>query len=162
MLMGSLIHPWSVTKSSDKDCVRALILSLSILAILLLYSPGSSRGAGPTTHLKVGYLSIAAGHSVLWVTKEAGLFAKNGLNVETIYAPSSALTQAMLAGNIPIGITGPVSPLEANLKGADFVILGTLRKLAHSCLFGKPQKNYQRPTTPWQKAGCRPLRQRHR
>ena len=128
MLMGSLIHPWSVTKSSDKDCVRALILSLSILAILLLYSPGSSRGAGPTTHLKVGYLSIAAGHSVLWVTKEAGLFEKNGLSVETIYAPSSALSQAMLARSMPLGISGPVSPLEANLKGADFVVLGTLRK----------------------------------
>jgi ABC-type nitrate/sulfonate/bicarbonate transport system substrate-binding protein len=89
---------------------------------------GSSKGAEPTTNLKVGYLSIAAGHSVLWVTKEAGLFKKNGLSVETIYAPSSALSQAMLARSIPLGISGPVSPLEANLKGADFVVLGTLRK----------------------------------
>ncbi|HEV8721541.1 MAG TPA: ABC transporter substrate-binding protein [Candidatus Binatia bacterium] len=104
------------------------MVSVSILAILLLCAPGSSRSAEPTTNLKVGYLSIAAGHSVLWVTKEAGLFEKNGLSVETIYAPSSALTQAMLARSIPLGISGPVSPLEANLKGADFVVLGTLRK----------------------------------
>lgn len=107
---------------------RALMLRIAILELLLLFASVTGQTAESPTNLKVGYLSIAAGHSVLWVTKEAGLFAKNGLNVETIYAPSSALTQAMLAGNIPIGITGPVSPLEANLKGADFVILGTLRK----------------------------------
>jgi ABC-type nitrate/sulfonate/bicarbonate transport system substrate-binding protein len=129
MLIISLILPWLSTKTSNKKLGRrAFILSLAILAILLLCAPGSSRGAEPTTNLKVGYLSIAAGHSVLWVTKEAGLFEKNGLSVETIYAPSSALSQAMLARSIPLGISGPVSPLEANLKGADFVVLGTLRK----------------------------------
>jgi NitT/TauT family transport system substrate-binding protein len=95
---------------------------------LPLFKATIGYAAEPQPSLKVGYLSIAAGHSVLWVTKEAGIFKKNGLGVEAVYAPSSALTQAMLSGGIPLGITGPVSPLEANLKGADFVILGTLRK----------------------------------
>jgi NitT/TauT family transport system substrate-binding protein len=129
MVIVSLILSGPSTKTSDKKLGSGpFVLSGLIFAILLLCASNFSKGAEPTTSLKVGYLSIAAGHSVLWVTKEAGLFEKNGLNVETIYAPSSALSQAMLARSIPLGISGPVSPLEANLKGADFVVLGTLRK----------------------------------
>lgn len=129
MAIVSLILSGPSTKSSDQKLGSGpFVLSGLIFATLLLCASGFSKAAEPTISLKVGYLSIAAGHSVLWVTKEAGLFEKNGLNVETIYAPSSALSQAMLARSIPLGISGPVSPLEANLKGADFVVLGTLRK----------------------------------
>lgn len=124
-----LHHPVTPTRWGKKTFwAQTFNLRIPILGMLILPMLSTARGAEPTTNLKVGYLSIAAGHSVLWVTKGAGLFEKNGLSVETIYAPSSALTQAMLARSIPLGITGPVSPLEANLKGADFVILGTLRK----------------------------------
>lgn len=108
--------------------IVAVTMALVHYLALLLCTAATGHAAETPTALKVGYLSIAAGHSVLWVTKEARIFEKNGLSVETIYAPSSALTQAMLARSIPLGITGPVSPLEANLKGADFVILATLRK----------------------------------
>ena len=119
----------TMTRAGKKQFWGRLFLPIiPVLGMLLVLMPGASHGVESPTNLKVGYLSIAAGHSVLWVTKGAGLFEKNGLNVETIYAPSSALTQAMLARDIPLGITGPVSPLEANLKGADFVVLGTLRK----------------------------------
>jgi NitT/TauT family transport system substrate-binding protein len=128
LILGTLHLRQRLQAGRKKVWVSTLTLNVLILGMLLLFTPVTAQSAEPQTHLKVGYLSIAAGHSVLWVTKGAGLFEKNGLNVETIYAPSSALTQAMLARDIPLGITGPVSPLEANLKGADFVILGTLRK----------------------------------
>jgi NitT/TauT family transport system substrate-binding protein len=129
MALLSQIPCWKTTRAGKKTFwAAAFPLSILIFGLLLFFTPVTVRGAESATNLKVGYLSIASGHSVLWITKEAGLFEKNGLNVETIYAPSSALTQAMLSRNIPLGISGPVSPLEANLKGADFVILGTLRK----------------------------------
>lgn len=128
-LVPEMPHLRTPTYTAKKTVwAPAFILRISILGLFLLLVSITGQTAESPTNLKVGYLSIAAGHSVLWVTKEAGLFEKNGLSVETIYAPSSALTQAMLARSIPLGITGPVSPLEANLKGADFVILGTLRK----------------------------------
>jgi len=129
MSLLSRMPCWIVILSRKKQFwARAFLTGIPVLGMLLFLMPGASQSAESPINLKVGYLSIAAGHSVLWVTKGAGLFEKNGLNVETIYAPSSALTQAMLARDIPLGITGPVSPLEANLKGADFVVLGTLRK----------------------------------
>jgi NitT/TauT family transport system substrate-binding protein len=59
------------------------------------------------------------------VAKHARFFEKNDLDVELLFVQPAVLAQAMLAGDPPIGISGPVE-IEANLRGADFVILGTL------------------------------------
>ncbi len=140
----------------------AVTFALAHYPALLLFPAATGYAAETLIPLKVGYLSIAAGHSVLWVAKEARIVEKNGLSVETVYAPSSALTQAMLSRSIPLGITGPVSPLEANVKGADFVILGTLRKTPTPGLFGKPQEDYERQAATWKKAWSGPVRERNR
>jgi ABC-type nitrate/sulfonate/bicarbonate transport system substrate-binding protein len=63
---------------------------------------------------------------VLFVTKEAGIFEKHGLEVEPVYIPPTLLTVAMLAGDAPIGFSGAGTPIEASLRGADFVSIGSL------------------------------------
>jgi ABC-type nitrate/sulfonate/bicarbonate transport system substrate-binding protein len=62
------------------------------------------------------------------VTKEAKIFAKNGLDVEPVYIPPTLLTAAMLAREAPIGISGVGTPIEASLRGGDFVSLASLVK----------------------------------
>ena len=159
----SFIMPEPVTPTRmPKKRIWARAFSLStILGMLVLLMLSTARGAEPTTNLKVGYLSIAAGHSVLWVTKGAGLFEKNGLSVETIYAPSSALTQAMLARSIPLGISGPVSP-RSEPQRCGFCDSRNLTKNSDSGLFGEPQEDYQCPTAAREKAWSGPVRERHR
>ena len=62
--------------------------------------------------------------SVLWVTKEAHLFEKYGLDVELIYiAGSSMVAQAMLAKEIPISEIAIPAVIQADLGGADMVML---------------------------------------
>ena len=62
--------------------------------------------------------------AVLWVTKEARLFEKQGLEVELIYvAGSSRVVQAMLAKDIPISEIAIPAVIQANLAGADLVML---------------------------------------
>jgi NitT/TauT family transport system substrate-binding protein len=58
--------------------------------------------------------------------KEAGIFHKNGLDADLIYIPPAILTQAMVARQVPIAVSGGSSMIEANLRGADFVLLGSL------------------------------------
>ncbi len=84
--------------------------------------------AGAQTKLKVGYQTMTSGPSVLWVTREAGIFKKNGLEVELVYVPPVLLTQPMLAGEVSIASLSGASPIEATVNGADFVLLGSLRK----------------------------------
>ena len=76
------------------------------------------------TKLKVAYPTTVGSMAVLWVTKEAKLFEKHGLEAELIYvAGSSKVVQAMLAKEIPIAEIAIPAVIQANLAGADLVML---------------------------------------
>lgn len=84
------------------------------------------QAMGAPIKLTVGYLSLGPTSGPAWIAKEAGFFDKNGLDVELIYVPPAVLTQAMLARSIPLGLMGATTLIEANLRGADFVLLGSI------------------------------------
>ena len=79
--------------------------------------------------LKVGYSSIGVGQSLVWVTKEAGLFKENGLDVQLIFIGSSSIvTQAVIAGDVPIAIMSGSTAVGSQLAGADLVIAASTKK----------------------------------
>lgn len=93
--------------------------------LLLWATIGSAAQA--QIRLTVGYVTIASGSGALWVGRELGIFEKNGLNVELVYLPSSISNQAIMTGQTPIAQTGGGLILEPVLRGADLVMLGSLR-----------------------------------
>src|ERR1051325_11179254 len=96
---------------------RKLILVFALVLLL----PGF---ASAQTKLKVAYPTTIGAMSVLWVTKESRLFEKNGLDVELIYiAGSSTVAQAMLAKEIAVSEIAIPAVIQANLGGADMVML---------------------------------------
>ena len=93
------------------------------LTLFLVISSGQVA-AQKLEKMRVGYNAITGSNSALWISKEAGLTAKNGLDVEFIYIESgSRITQAMLAGDLRLGNTGSGSSIQARAKGADTVII---------------------------------------
>jgi NitT/TauT family transport system substrate-binding protein len=91
---------------------------------LFLVIPSGQAVAQKLEKMRVGYNAITGSNSALWISKEAGLTAKNGLDVEFIYIESgSRITQAMLAGDLRLGNTGSGSAIQARAKGADTVII---------------------------------------
>jgi ABC-type nitrate/sulfonate/bicarbonate transport system substrate-binding protein len=60
-------------------------------------------------------------------TKEARIFEKHGLQVELIYiGGSSKVVQAMLAKEIPVAEIAIPAVIQANLAGAELVMLAGL------------------------------------
>jgi NitT/TauT family transport system substrate-binding protein len=77
----------------------------------------------------VGYSSVSAGQSVLWITKEAGIFKKNALDTELLFVQSASLMAQALAGqSLPIAIMSGATAIEGNINGSDFLILLMLKK----------------------------------
>ena len=74
--------------------------------------------------------------SALLITKEAGLFEKNGLDVTMIYVDGgSKATQALMSGDVPIAQVGGNAPVVARLRGADVTLIaGLLNVLAYSMI----------------------------
>ena len=100
---------------------RVKLLHLAILLWLaIFYRPVEAQ----MTKLKVAYPTTVGSMAVVWVAKEAKLFEKHGLDVELIYvAGSSRVVQAMLAKDIPISEIAIPAVIQANLAGADLVML---------------------------------------
>jgi NitT/TauT family transport system substrate-binding protein len=91
------------------------------LAFLMAVAPS---WLSAQTKLKVAYPTTVGSMAVVWVAKEAKLFDKHGLEVELIYvAGSSRVVQAMLAKDIPISEIAIPAVIQANLAGADLVML---------------------------------------
>ena len=86
--------------------------------------------------LTIGWSAIAGSQAPFWITKEAGLFEKNGLDVTMIYVDGgSKATQALMSGDVPIAQVGGNAPVVARLRGADVTLIaGLLNVLAYSMI----------------------------
>jgi len=79
------------------------IISFLILISAAVHSGVSSAASAPLEKLTIGWSAIAGSQAPFWITKEAGLFEKNGLDVTMIYVDGgSKATQAMISGDVPI------------------------------------------------------------
>lgn len=88
------------------------------LALLLALSASSVHAA----KLYVVYASIGGTQAVGWVAREAGLFAKHGLDVELLFTGGGRAVTSLLGGDTPIVTVGGPSAIAARLGGADIVL----------------------------------------
>jgi NitT/TauT family transport system substrate-binding protein len=72
--------------------------------------------------LYVVYASIGGTQSIGWVAKEAGLFAKHGLDVDLLFTGGGRAITSLLAGDTPIITVGGPSVIAARLAGSDVII----------------------------------------
>src|SRR5499427_10291827 len=92
------------------------------------------------TKLRVAYPTVVGAMSVLWETKEARLFDKQGLDVELIYiAGSSMVVQSMLAKEIPMSEIAIPAVVQADLSGADMVMLAGPNHKPGQKIMAKPE-----------------------
>ncbi|HEY3306188.1 MAG TPA: NrtA/SsuA/CpmA family ABC transporter substrate-binding protein [Candidatus Binatia bacterium] len=99
--------------------------ALLALVALTLASPAS----GQMVKLQSAYSTIAVGQSLIWVTKEAGLFKENGLDVQLLFIGSSTtVTQAVIAGDVPIVIMSGATAINSALSGSDLVMLASTKR----------------------------------
>jgi len=116
---------------------KRLQLAAAALVFFLCGSqiaPRSSWSAVSLEKLTIGWSAISGSQAPFWITKEAGLFEKNGLDVTMIYIDGgSKATQALLSGDVPIVQVGGNAPIVARLRGGDVtMIAGLTNVLAYS------------------------------
>lgn len=108
-----------------------------ILVVLATgWCAASLSTAAAADKVNFAYSAIAGAQAIPWITKEAGLFEKHGIDLQMIYidgGPRAA--QALLAGDVPIAQVGGSAPVAARLRGGDIVTLaGLMNALAFSLI----------------------------
>ena len=104
--------------SVSQTAIRHTVLFCLIALVFLC-------AAAKAEPLRIAYTSIAEVYGPLWLTKEAGLFKKYGIEPEFIYiAGGPPSLQALIAGDVAIAFTAAGATVAANLQGSDVVLLG--------------------------------------
>lgn len=117
-----------------KTVVRLIVTNLCLITLAVL--PAHIVNAAALEKLTIGWSAIAGSQAPFWITKEAGLFEKNGLDVTMIYVDGgSKATQALMSGDVPIAQVGGNAPVVARLRGGDVTLIaGLLNVLAYSMI----------------------------
>src|SRR5262245_15124682 len=95
-------------------------LLATIFSLLLAHSTGSAQALR-----RIHYgTSVSISHLPVWVAKDAGLFARKGLNVEPVQIRGGALiTMGIMSGQLQFSGAGAESVVAARIEGGDVVLL---------------------------------------
>ena len=84
--------------------------------------------------------TASVSHLPVWVAKDAGYFARMGLNVEPIFIRGGALiTIAIMSGQLQFSGAGAESVVTARIEGGDVVLLACPSDLEPIYLVTRPE-----------------------
>lgn len=97
-----------------------------LLGVAVTFALVALPWAAPAQSIRISYGGTSGYNVPIWVTQEAGLFKKYGLNAELVMITGAAQSmQAMLANETQVANTSGSAPVNAKLQGADAVIVCT-------------------------------------
>ena len=116
--------------------MKAAILAVSLLTSFSFCSVASAQ----LIKLTIGSNTLSGSGLPAWIAKDAGIFRKNGLDVQIVYFRGGTITaMALVARETPIGqVTGPPI-VSAGLKGADAVMIAGGNVVSEYWLMSRPE-----------------------
>jgi NitT/TauT family transport system substrate-binding protein len=118
-----------------------LAKSVRTLIVFLLLCLVPRIGHGQTrTKMVFGYASMSSVVTTLWVAQEKGLFAKNGIDVQTVFIPGSpTLIASINTGDVQMAYTGGTATLGAAVGGLDMKIIAAFSNFVQTDLVVRPE-----------------------
>src|SRR6266576_6839755 len=111
--------------------MRKVICIVTILCGLA-WGGRLAGAAEPLSKTRFAYGAINAYMESTWIAKEQGIFRKHNVEVEPVFIIATQAAQAMLAGEVPVGLIGPTHVVNAVVAGGDMVmIMGNQNKVRY-------------------------------
>jgi len=99
----------------------ALAVAICFLTISALWN---SSARAQTTKLNVGYSAISGDQLPGWVAKEAGIFQRNGLDVQLVYfTGGTTAVMALISADTPLSQVAGSAVVNSVLSGSDAAIV---------------------------------------
>lgn len=90
--------------------------------------------------LVIAWTAVSAFNSPFWVMNDAGFYKEEGLDVDTIYIPSSPIAaKATLAGETVISAQNSQVIADSGLQGADLVAIGATVNIVPFYVMAAPE-----------------------
>lgn len=106
--------------------LRLILTWRGILFVALLFA-GNQSPAQPLTIINVGHAQISPNALAVWVARDRGLFRKYGLDPRIVFlAGETRISQALIAGELQVGIGGGGGTIRSAGRGGDLVFIAGL------------------------------------
>ena len=108
------------------------------IAMILSIFAGSAISAAAADSMSkalFAYGAINAYMTSTWIAKEQGFFRKHNVEVQPVFIIATQAAQAMLAGEVQVGLIGPTHVVNAVAAGGDMVmIMGNQNKVRYQLI----------------------------
>ncbi|HYJ13944.1 MAG TPA: ABC transporter substrate-binding protein, partial [Candidatus Limnocylindria bacterium] len=117
--------------------MRRIILTVFI-ALLAITAAMDTFAAAPRP-LRIAYLFTSGTMASMWMAKESGGFAKEGLDVEMISMSSVLALPALIANEVDVIQVSAVPVITASLRGFDVVFISGMLNTMVWDLYARPE-----------------------
>jgi NitT/TauT family transport system substrate-binding protein len=121
--------------------VKRAVASCGILALSLLAfsSPSIAQGKPEKERIRIGYAARAVVHSIPYLTREAGFFREEGLQVEVVRTAGNVAPMTLVSGDVEFSIMSAFLLLPAAVQERDLVMLAGFTRYASMYLVARPE-----------------------
>jgi len=120
-----------------KLCFHSLV-TLGIACLLLSAVEAIAQGKPEKDKIRIGYAARAVTHSLPFLTREAGLFRDEGLEVEVIQTAGAVSPMALISGDTDFATMSAFLMIPVSVRSPDVVMLGGLTRYASMTLASRP------------------------
>ncbi|MGH7808943.1 MAG: ABC transporter substrate-binding protein [Candidatus Binatia bacterium] len=118
-------------------CIKLFALLLGVIGLTPCWAQGADT---PGRKVRMAFTSLSAVMMPPWVAREAGIFAKHGLDVEVIATPTGVEgMNALIAGEVQFLQISGGTTASAALGGADVIVVGTTLDTLVQQLIARPE-----------------------
>jgi ABC-type nitrate/sulfonate/bicarbonate transport system substrate-binding protein len=103
--------------------MRSLSIGAAIVLIVYGFVGRVSIAAEAPSKALFAYGAINAYMTSTWIAKEQGFFRKHNVEVQPVFIIATQAAQAMLAGEVQVGLIGPTHIVNAVAAGGDMVMI---------------------------------------
>ena len=133
-----MVLPFWHSVSGGRCPLRRVITVALVLGLLAAGCGGSSTPAPPASAtaaasakpspvaLKVSYSNTIGDYLPLFIAKDAGIFAENGIETDPVMIASAQGIAAVVSGEVNVAMLGGSEILSAAAQGADLVIVAVI------------------------------------
>src|SRR5499427_7256869 len=120
--------------------IMAGILIQFLFLVFLVVIRADAAFGQPRPKMVFGYASMSSVVTTLWVAQEKGFFAKNGIDVQTVFIPGSpTLIASINTGDVQMAYTGGTATLGAAVGGLDMKIIAAFSNFIQTDLVVRPE-----------------------
>ncbi len=117
---------------------RKLVIFTTLILLLALVAAREPRAAAARP-LRIAFLFSSGTMASVWMAKESGAFAKEGLEVEMISMGSTLALPALLANEVDVIQVSAVPVITASLRGFDVVFIAGMLNTMIWDLYARPE-----------------------